>query len=540
MPVRNQNWYNLQENRRYPLDDRSTGIDDAGNPIADNIIVDCHIRFPNTLGNFALISAITVSPNIVTVLISAADTEDDTDDFRPIAALTLSKPIETGVNQVVRPLVDGVAGWVAFGSGIKTEFSGRYSSAIQTLIAPRCARPYRPLPIPTVGRQGLATALSGWVRLAAKPPVTATYETIEINETTVPAIVFRLADKFGDRNPLQDFGGPCAARPESGTCAKPGLQTINGVTPDCDGNITIASSTFTILPILDEVGSCGGGIDIITDQGLLDTCTDPNSRRRRRRAQDLCEGSMSSIGVDELPPWSNPLDKIPPEPDIISSISLGDPDFFGVCQPENSCFDFTGADASAVLTVRGLFAFEITDAEDAVGDCAEESVSPRYAYTSAHSADLNISILRNCDAVITTPQTIETVLSVVGGSRRNGGIILNYTPPNFENNASARFVAAQLDLESGALRIVRYNGAAFVVEAQASFDIVPGDWYTLSATIEEDVGGILVSATATALANPLQTATVVTVVSQFGIPTNTIGLVADRAYTQFAKLTFGD
>jgi len=55
MAIRNQNWYNLQSTRRYPLDDISTGVDDAGAFIREDIIVDCHIRFPNTLGEYLYI-----------------------------------------------------------------------------------------------------------------------------------------------------------------------------------------------------------------------------------------------------------------------------------------------------------------------------------------------------------------------------------------------------------------------------------------------------------------------------------------------------
>jgi len=55
MPIRNANWYNLHSTRRYPLDDNATGTDDAGIRLADDILVDCHLRFPKIAGQYAYI-----------------------------------------------------------------------------------------------------------------------------------------------------------------------------------------------------------------------------------------------------------------------------------------------------------------------------------------------------------------------------------------------------------------------------------------------------------------------------------------------------
>lgn len=536
MPVRNQNWYDLQEGRRYPLDDLSTGIDDSGEPIADNIIVDCHIRFPNTLGEYAYVSALHVSDNIVTAIISAATTVDSQTTFKPIAAISLAKPIEIGVNQPVTPLVPGVAGWVAFGSGISAKFSGKYSTPIQTLITQRCARAYRPLPIPTLGKIALSTALTGVVKVLGRSPVVATYEITDVEDTQVPAIVFRLVGNIGDDNVLDNYGGPCKKRPESGTCDRPGLQNINGVTPDCDGNIQITATGFSILPFKNTQGDCDSGFDLITDRGLAEACAETSEPYKRYK--NLCEPNTSEDS-DGLAYWPNPIDQIPVPPDVVSSISLGDPNVTGSCFPTNTCIDFSHGNSEAFLTKTGLFVFDATDPPEI---CSEGSLpaAQLYSYAAADTAGINVAVLRNCTADINTGQSLSAHVRLAPGTRRNGGVILNYVPANPAARTPATFIAAVLDIDAGGLQIVRYNGANFVVEAKTVFAINAANWYEISAAVQKQGNNVVISATATNIFDETDTATITTSTSKFGVPTGAIGLFSNRAYTYFGKFVIGD
>ena len=174
MPIRNQNWYNLQSTRRYPLDDKSTGDDDSGNPIRDDIIVDCHIRYPAALGEYLFVQAINITPNLITILFGLAPSLEAT-SAPTVATITIDKPAERNVNYSITPFMPGISGWVAFGPGIETNFTGRYSTPMQTFIGQRNARPYRELPIPTIGKAGLSAALQGIVNLVAEEPIVATY-----------------------------------------------------------------------------------------------------------------------------------------------------------------------------------------------------------------------------------------------------------------------------------------------------------------------------------------------------------------------------
>ncbi len=240
MPVRNQNWYDLQEGRRYPLDDRGTGVSDSGDLIRDNIIVDCHIKFPADYGTYAYIAGLTVTGAIVSAIIAVAEDEAGT-NARILGAVSIPKPIAVARNYLITPAMPGVAGWVAFGSGCAENFSGKYSNPKQTLILTRNARAYRQMPVTSIGKYGLPDTLADVVQIAASPPVFAEYKQITVQEKNVNAVVFSLRGEFedADEQPLREFLGPCGSRPESGTCPKEPILTINGIKPDCAGNINL-------------------------------------------------------------------------------------------------------------------------------------------------------------------------------------------------------------------------------------------------------------------------------------------------------------
>jgi len=267
MGIRNLNWYNLQSTRRYPLDDFCTGEDDSGQSLLNDILVDCHLRFPNTLGSYAYLQAVTVSSGLVTLIIGAAGNLQTAG--KSIAAVTIAKPAETNVNIAVEPLSPGVAGWIVLGAGINSgNFSARFSTPRQSLLSARCARSYAPLPIPEMNKQYVVPALQGIVNLAADSPLRLDHK-IDDGRTMIVFSLDRL-DSSLSYNPLEYFLGTCAQRPESDTCGKTPISTINGVRPDCTGNIKIRFENVEGKLFRD----CGG-IDIVTDTGLEAACQGP-------------------------------------------------------------------------------------------------------------------------------------------------------------------------------------------------------------------------------------------------------------------------
>jgi hypothetical protein len=357
MSIRNQNWYNLQSTRGYPLDEGGTLVDAAGVFVRNDIIVDCYIRFPSTLGEQMYVQGITVSAGLVTVLLGVTD-------GTTVAVVSEPKPVTPYINYAVTGLVPGVSGWIVFGPGIVENFSGRYTSVAQTAIQTRNARPYRALPIPTIGKLGLTTALDGVVNLTASTPVTAKYETITAAGATHRAIVLRL-DKSQistTYNPLIEFLGPCGQRPDSGTCPKTPIETINGITPDCAGNINIEFTGFTAK----NFTTCGG-LDVLTTIGLADVCAANEPKKPQDFSDDCCNPNSPVFdGITEYC-WPDPSTNI----DLVVDQTTFNPDYSCLLLP--LCLDFASCDPSPYFEIRnGVFVPTKTDAPPLCAcDCFE-------------------------------------------------------------------------------------------------------------------------------------------------------------------------
>jgi hypothetical protein len=260
--------------------------------IRDNIIVDCNIKYPNTYGNVAFIQSITVSPGIVTIIIAAAD-DEQASTSTAIAAVTVAKPLQLSKNYPVQPLVAGVAGWFVFGDGVIENFTGRYATPIQTLLIPQNAKAYRALPITAIKKTSVKTALTGLVNIATVAPIVAAVKEVEISGKPTRALVFSLDGNITDvaYNPLSYFLGPCAQRPESGTCPKTPIESINGVSPDCNGNIDLVVDVDSPLAIYQFEGC--GGLGVSLDIDLFEICG-PRKYDPPREGADQCETSSSS------------------------------------------------------------------------------------------------------------------------------------------------------------------------------------------------------------------------------------------------------
>lgn len=168
MPIRNHNWLNAQATRRYPLDDNSTGTGDDGTRLKDDILVDLHLRWPSIAGQFAFLGGLTVTDNIITAVILAADDVETAESFTPLAAITVEQPVNRHQFYNFEPLYPGTGGFVAFGD-VAENFSIRFSTPRQGLLAPKVARPYDELPIPTMRKFGRADGLVGLVKILPGP-----------------------------------------------------------------------------------------------------------------------------------------------------------------------------------------------------------------------------------------------------------------------------------------------------------------------------------------------------------------------------------
>jgi hypothetical protein len=574
MSIRNQNWYNLQSTRRYPLDDISTGVDDSGAFIRDDILVDCHIRFPSTLGEYLYVQGLTVSAGIVTVVFGVANSVDAASGAT-VAVVSVPQPVEPYVHVPIRPMVAGISGWVVFGPGVVENFSGRYTTPQQTLVQPRSARKYRPLPIPTMGKLNLAASLQGVVNLLATTPVTATYETIAHDGIDYPAIVFRLdkSEISSAYNPLSLFLGPCGKRPESGTCDKTPIESINGITPDCNGNINIAFDGFNGR----NFANCGG-IDITTDINLQTIC-DANKPKRPEQFTDLCcaptgenistyptraefpavgeenrlyndyslnqiyrytNGAyvLTDIVIDEYC-WPDPI------VDIVVDETVDPADY--VCLSTPLCVDFGSCYESVYFDVRrGAFNVKQTLAPGLCDNCgstalvaegSSTALSEHNTYAATGVGGQNIALLKNCATDWALGKTVSTEFKIgTGGAARTGGLVLNYKQTLEFNRVVTRYIVVVLDVSRGRVRVLRYTDDTFVNELTVNFAGKVNTWYTMSASLNLNGSALSVSFNVSELAGSGGVSGTVELINP-GDVTGASGLFSNQSYTYFNKFT---
>lgn len=283
--VVNNNWYNLNSTRQYPLDDGVTGVDDNGVNMSDTIITDINLRLPKSLGSLVMVSGVNVTKTLVTVTLVAVKhpaNYSDTDQpvavetYSPVCAVTVKKPLQIGKPYSVNPLSEGVGGWIVFGEGTNTEYSGRFSSSSQSSLNPKTSRFYSNFPVTSLSKVNSSILFKGLIELKEGTNVSITKQTKLIDGIERQAIVVALKED-PNTNVFDKYRGSCSGRPESNTCNKEGIQFINSAVPDCAGNINIIfEEPFETAKYVDEDENEIGGIAVDYPLGLIDTCAATN------------------------------------------------------------------------------------------------------------------------------------------------------------------------------------------------------------------------------------------------------------------------
>lgn len=473
--VRGHNWYNLNSTRRYPLDDAVTGETDDGRDTPDDILVDCHLRFPRTVGEYVYVSSIIATERLVSLTFLASSVParapggclpslssslsslssaslpsssmssfgppiepcDGKATFTPLAAVTLPRDeIDVYRQHAVEALYPGVGGWVVFGSGIEQpEFHGRYNGPQQSMLSPRVARPYEPLPIPSMAKQ-FATPLSGLVLIRGGTDVRVFKAPRTIWGELRDALVISLDTDDLTRNVLDDYKGPCGGRPESYTCNKPGIEQINSVTPDCNGNITIIFVSTCLEVGNPQDGS--GGITLDYCLGLQDACTHedrlPQNGVLPNEYEDQCApGAVSSSSSAPLPPVG------PGSSSSLSSsscsTSLPYVENFGDIQAQNF-FVQSGS-------------FTISAGE----------------YQASDPSRRNVSVWDDCSYSYVRDKTVEVRLRLTESGNPNGGMVIDWRevgPPAHEE-----YYVVDLYKATDSFRLRFFTGSVFITLADA-------------------------------------------------------------------------
>ena len=279
MSVINNNWFNSNSTKRYPIDDAATGESDEGFELPNDIIVDLRIRFPDSLCKFASIGSINCTSKIVTVTFLGCTRypletgEDDPyDQFKPLAVVSIPKPVIAGVPYSLTAITKGVVGWIVFGEGIEKPFAARFSKASQSIIAPRASMTYKLPGVTSISVNNETALLKKDVLLSPVGDLDIVRGQRYVKGVgTVDALIFKLKSQTSTENLYKKYIGKCQGRPESESCNKISVEYLNNIQPDCYGNINLVFSRNQITSTT-LVNSDLKGIAVEMPLGMAEAC----------------------------------------------------------------------------------------------------------------------------------------------------------------------------------------------------------------------------------------------------------------------------
>ena len=268
-----QEFLNANEGRNYPLHDAATRLSTGGTLLPNSLLVDANIWMPQSAGNYIFLSSAAVTNSLVTLTFSAASDSPicgtPSSTFVPLAVLSLTKPVARFKNYAITPFLSGVGGWVMLGkAAIDSEiFSLIFDDPKAGLLLDRVVRVYQPSAVPTIGKVGVTPPLQGLVSLQGLGGGVVTKGAVR-NINGVDRIVGLIGLNLGSSpvNTLTNFSGICGHRPSANDCNTTPIISINGIKPDCNGNINMAFEG----PVV--VGDMENGLVLDSIQGLGDVC----------------------------------------------------------------------------------------------------------------------------------------------------------------------------------------------------------------------------------------------------------------------------
>ncbi len=510
MSIRNNHWYNLNELRSYPLDDAASCVSTAGEYLPSTILQDLRIRWPDYLGRYAFVSAVSVTPYLVSVLIEATDDLTSGTGSTLIAGVTTPlADFESGQALRLQAFHDNVGGFISFGNFEGLTFSGLFSGPASGLIAARAGRAYALPPVTSIRVENASTKLSGIVDITAEEPLKLAKESRVIDGVLYDnVLVIRLTQEISEvdveetvnESVFQQYTGQCGKRVGSRSCGHPTpLETINGVAPDCDGKITLEIRGCATVGKNDE--TCGVIIDCVT--GLTTTCEAPF-------LPDLSDGRLPGETTTILQP-----PPLPPEPPVIEDNIVDDAITTILALPYCDTFDF---DTSLWQTLTGVSWEAILDDSPEEQDCCDnsdgqvgcsesaslsESISDSAGYSvdkyygltprdvsniarsygvTGISSEANRNFLQFNGDVQTLYRRYTTDLKILtpsGGGSRKAGLFLNY---QIDSNLSLPvFYHATLDINTNTYGLYFFNGTQDIRLAYGDVpDLRENDWYRIS------------------------------------------------------------
>jgi hypothetical protein len=495
--IRNNHWYNLNEQHDYPLDATASCVSNAGLRLPTPLIADLKLRWNNELGKYAFISSVSCTEHIITVMIEAVDTLDNVaNNSVLIAGISVPKaeltPYRTYRLDTFKP---GVAGFIAFGAGTDELFTGSFSSPLQSRLTAKAAWPVRKSPVNSLGILHVQSVLNGLVGLQASEPLEIVKEPRIINGIPQDnVIVFRLKESIiagaeGVPSVFSDFAGPCGRRVGSRSCIDPQpIETINGLTADCDGVLTIEFQGCAVVG--KNNSDCGVVVDCY--RGLSDTCAPPY-------LPELETGKLpSEVPPVIIPPPPPEPPQPPPENSLSDSLStvlelpycdtFDDGFAYGFSAMSGSTWDMSADDSpeEAFCCIGPPPNYTAFGCDSSFSESQSISVGvSSFSYGTENMVSVsrtNISLFTlDIQSLYRKYSTDFKVVELALGSGKNAGIIVNYRI----NSADLyTYIYAALDIETKIFGVYFFNGINSVPLSTVDVQLASTDqWYHLELAV---------------------------------------------------------
>lgn len=216
-----KSWYNENEGRAYPIREEAPRVDQLGRTLPDDIIADASIVVPNELEDDVFLTTVSLSGALVTLVIGTAT--------QGMLVGTFPKPLTLYRPLPLDPITDDVSGFVVLGHGADA-YEGTYSfnDPASTPFAVKALHTFDALPIPYIGKIGTPAQIRNLIEIEVNNNVQVRYD------PGTNTIYFSLVESVRDA-----FVGPCGRGDSIAGCGVPPVRTINGVTADDDGVITL-------------------------------------------------------------------------------------------------------------------------------------------------------------------------------------------------------------------------------------------------------------------------------------------------------------
>jgi hypothetical protein len=216
-----KSWYNENEGRAYPLQEDASKIDRLGRILPDDVIADAALVVPNNLEDDIFLTTVALTRSLVTVVIGTQS--------QGMLVGTWPRPVSLYQPLALDPITNDVSGFVVLGQGADI-VNGTYNfdEPASSQFTVKALHTFDALPIPYIGKVGSAEQINGVVEIQTSANVEVRFD------DATNTIYFSLTESVRD-----DFVSPCIRGDSIAGCGVPPIRTINGVTADADGVITL-------------------------------------------------------------------------------------------------------------------------------------------------------------------------------------------------------------------------------------------------------------------------------------------------------------